>query len=77
MVAQATRRAFERQGVDRLGQHLAQHYGVKVGQPSQLDVAVFQVPVDGGPAWVARVMPAGRPLAWAQGDAEIPRAVGG
>lgn len=66
-----TRRVFSRRGMDRLGDHLAARYGVKVGALSQLDVGINRVQLDDGRRWVARVLPAGRPLELAHQDAAV------
>jgi DNA-binding MarR family transcriptional regulator/Ser/Thr protein kinase RdoA (MazF antagonist) len=71
LVEAMARRAFERTSVDRLGAHLAERYDVTVTTLAQLDVGVFRASLGGGGDWVARVFPAGRPLAWAEGDAGI------
>lgn len=71
VVARLNRRAFERQGAGRLGLHLADHYGVEVAEVGQLDAGVFLARLGDGQRWVTRIMPAERPLAWAQGDAAV------
>jgi aminoglycoside phosphotransferase (APT) family kinase protein len=59
----------------RLGAHLAETYGVQVAAIDPLDVGVFRVDRRDGPAWVARVFPAARPIEGVEGDAAILRAL--
>jgi methyltransferase (TIGR00027 family) len=64
---------FHRDGTDRLPRHLADHYGIAVKEIKQLDVGVFRVIPRTGTGWIARVLPASRPMEQARGDAEILR----
>jgi Ser/Thr protein kinase RdoA (MazF antagonist) len=57
--------------VDGLEKHLEERYGVEVATLAPLDVGVFRVDRLDGSRWVARLFPATRPLAGAQGDAAI------
>lgn len=59
--------------VDGLAGHLAERYGTAVTGLTELDVGVFRVDRAEGTPWVARVFPAERPLAEAEGDATILR----
>jgi aminoglycoside phosphotransferase len=68
-----TERTFTRSGLDRLPEHLERSYGIRVAGLTELDVGVFRVDRDDGPAWVARVFPAARPVQVAEGDADILR----
>src|SRR5580698_485298 len=77
-----------RTGLDRLGRHLEQQYGITVTAITELDLGVFRVDrargssargssargssAQGG-SWVARVFPAARPSAAAYGDADVLR----
>ena len=54
-----------------LAAHLAAVYGSHVASIAALDVNVFRVDREGGPAWVARVFPEQRELAGVLGDAAI------
>lgn len=51
--------------------HLEASYGIRVTGLTELDTGVYRVGRPAGPDWVARVFPPQRPLAAAQGDAEI------
>jgi methyltransferase (TIGR00027 family) len=68
-----TEQTFHRSGLDGLPAHLAGQYGIDVTELTEFDVGVFRVDRRDGPSWVARVFPAARPVAAAQGDAEILR----
>ena len=70
-VAAFKARAYERVGADRLGQHLADHYGTTVTGTTELDGGVFRVDRADGPPWVARLFPLARPVEAVQGDAEV------
>jgi len=61
--------------LDGLGKHLEGHYGVEVAEVVPLDLGVFRVDRRDGSRWVARVFAAARPLAGAQADATILRAL--
>lgn len=58
---------------DRLAEHLSERHSVVVTATSSLDVGVARVDLADGTRWVARVFSAVRPLAEAEGDAEILR----
>jgi Ser/Thr protein kinase RdoA (MazF antagonist) len=60
-----------RRGVDGLPGHLEASYGVEARRVEELDLGVVRVDLADGRGWVARLFPAGRPLARARGDAEI------
>ena len=60
---------------DRLAQHLADRYGVAVTATAALDVGVVRIDRADGPSWVARVFSDARPLAEAEADAQILRAL--
>jgi len=64
-------RALSRRGMDRLGAHLASHYGVDVRAARALDVGVVHLQVATDEPWVARVFPADRPLEGAGHDAQV------
>ena len=68
-----TEHTFTRSGLDRLPVHLEDSHGIRVADLTELDVGVFRVDREDGPAWVARVFPAARPVAAAEGDADILR----
>ncbi len=70
-------RMFTRSGTDRLPDHLEACYGIRVTDLTELDVGVFRVDRGHGPAWVARVFPEARPVAAAEGDADILRFLAG
>jgi Ser/Thr protein kinase RdoA (MazF antagonist) len=56
---------------DRIAEHLQAVHGIVVAGLTGLDLGVYRVDRDDGPAWVARVFPAARPQEAAAGDAEI------
>jgi Ser/Thr protein kinase RdoA (MazF antagonist) len=66
-------RMYHRRGIDGLGDHLAAAYDIAVTGTGQLDVGVFRVQRGDGPAWIARLFAAARPVEAARGDAEILR----
>lgn len=66
-----TERTFNRSGLDRLPAHLERSHGITVAGLTELDVGVFRVDRRDGPAWVARVFPAARPLGTAEDDAAM------
>lgn len=66
-------RTFHRGGADRLVEHLTATYGVQVTRTRRLDVGVLRVDRADGPAWVARVFPAARPIEVARADARVLR----
>jgi Ser/Thr protein kinase RdoA (MazF antagonist) len=57
--------------------HLEAEYGIRVSKMSELDQGVFRVSLPVGPAWVARIFPAARPVSAVAGDAEILRFLAG
>ena len=70
-----TRQVFARTSLDQLPAHLQQNYGIDIAGVSELDVGVYRVGRLDGPDWVARVFPAARPIAAAEGDALVLRAL--
>jgi Ser/Thr protein kinase RdoA (MazF antagonist) len=62
-----------RAAVERLAPHLEATYAINVSGVRPLDVGVFRVERADGPAWVARLFPAARPLEQAYGDAQVLR----
>jgi methyltransferase (TIGR00027 family) len=66
-------RTFHRDGIDRLAEHLRGTYGIAVTGTRRLDVGVVRVERADGPAWVARIFPAARPLDSTRADAEALR----
>lgn len=67
--------AYTRADDALLAPHLQDTYGIDVTGVERLDGAVFRVERRDSPPWVARVHPHRRPLAAAEGDAEILRFV--
>jgi Ser/Thr protein kinase RdoA (MazF antagonist) len=61
----------------RVRVHLEDEYGIRVSKMSELDQGVFRVSRPVGPAWVARIFPAARPVSAVAGDAEILRFLAG
>jgi len=61
----------------RVRAHLEDEYGIRVSKMSELDQGVFRVSRPVGPAWVARIFPAARPVSAVAGDAEILRFLAG
>ncbi len=61
----------ERAAVEGLPRHLEQAYGIVVATLTPLDAGVYRVDRRDGPPWVARLFPAARPFARAEGDADI------
>ena len=61
----------------RVRVHLEDEYGIRVSKMSELDQGVFRVSQPVGPAWVARIFPAARPVSAVAGDAEILRFLAG
>jgi Ser/Thr protein kinase RdoA (MazF antagonist) len=61
----------------RVRAHLEDEYGIQVSKMSELDQGVFRVSLPVGPAWVARIFPAARPVSAVGGDAEILRFLAG
>jgi aminoglycoside phosphotransferase (APT) family kinase protein len=72
-LAEFTRRMYTRSSVDRLPAHLGACYGVEVAAVSELDLGVYRVSLGDGGSWVARLLPAARPAAETQADAEVLR----
>jgi methyltransferase (TIGR00027 family) len=70
-------RTFDRRGMDGLADHLAETYGIAVTGIGRLDVGVVRVDRADGPAWVARVFPAARPVEVTRGDADVLRFLAG
>ena len=66
---------YTRTGIDELGSHLEARYGIEVAKLTELDVGVYRVARHDGPAWVARVFPARRPLRETELDADVLRHV--
>lgn len=64
-------RTFHRSGMDSLAEHLATTYGIRVTGTRRLDVGVLRVDRSDGPAWMARIFPAARPLNVTREDAEV------
>ena len=64
---------FHRDGIDTLPAHLEQAHGIAVAKMTQLDVGVFKIDRNDGPALVARLFPAVRRYAAAQGDLAVLR----
>ena len=64
-------RTYYRDGMAGLRAHLEAAYGISVKGVRELDVGVARVARSDGPDWVARVFAPERPLAAAEGDAEI------
>ena len=58
---------------EELRSHLAERYGFRGHTLYTLDQDVILLRRDDGPSWVARIFPEDRPLAAAEGDAEILR----
>jgi len=54
-----------------VGAHLQTRYGITVSELNALDRDVWRVRRSDGPDWVARVFPAPRPRAAAEGDAAV------
>ena len=68
-------RALQRRGLDGLGAHLAQRYGIDIVGQRTLDVGVVRYDLAPGPPWVARLFPGDRPLAEAAHDERVLRAL--
>jgi len=66
-------RLYHRRGIDGLGRHLEDAYGIEVSRIRQLDVGTLRIDRRDGPSWVARVFSEQRPLDASHGDAEILR----
>jgi methyltransferase (TIGR00027 family) len=66
-------RTFHRSEIGSLAEHLARTYGITVTGTRLLDVGVVRVDRADGPAWVARIFPAARPLDVTHRDADILR----
>ena len=66
-------RTFHRSGLDLLADHLHDTYGIVVTDTRRLDVGVVHVRRADGPAWVARILPADRPVAATHADARVLR----
>ncbi len=66
-------RTYYRHGMAALPTHLEAAYGISVKGVRELDVGVVRVERRDGPDWVVRVFAPERPLAAAEGDAEILR----
>ena len=62
-----------RVATDRLPEHLASAYDVKVKTMKQLDHGVFRVELTKGGPWVVRVFPSDRPIGEVEGDAAVLR----
>jgi len=72
-IAEVRERVRVRTGIDSLPAHLESRHGIEVAQITELDLGVFRVDRHDGPAWVARIFPAARPLEEVEGDARILR----
>jgi hypothetical protein len=70
-LAKARRRIAPRPAKYLIAEHLEACHGIRVRSMTQLDLGVYRVDRHDGPAWVARVFPACRPEAAADGDAAI------
>lgn len=68
-------RVAGRRGVPKLAAHLSDAYGTEVTEIAQLDLGVYRVDRSDGDSWVARVFPSVRPREYADGDAEVLRAL--
>jgi len=67
------REVYRRPGVDLLGGHLENWYGIHVVRTTRLDAGVIRVERRDGPTWVARLFVAGRARSRTDGDAEVLR----
>jgi Ser/Thr protein kinase RdoA (MazF antagonist) len=63
--------AYVRVGEERLGAHLADHYGIEVTGTVPLDGGVYRVDRGDGPPWVARLFTRSRPIEAVRGDAAV------
>jgi len=59
--------------LEKLRKYLEKHYGIKIVGLERLDRGVYRVDRSDGPAWVARIFLARRPLEEVQGDADVLR----
>ena len=64
-------RSQHRDGLDELGPHLSDTYGIKPTAITELDAGVLKIDRDVGPPWVARVFPPDRPRSVAEGEAAL------
>lgn len=72
-----TRQVFTCTSLDQLPSHIERRYGIDVARVTELDAGVYRVARADGPDWVARVFPAARPVAAAEGDARVLQALAG
>jgi Ser/Thr protein kinase RdoA (MazF antagonist) len=75
-VPSAVDRTRRRAQAPAVGRHLAATYDIAVTATTTLDVGVVHVARADGPDWVARVLPAERPVGEAHADVAILRALG-
>jgi methyltransferase (TIGR00027 family) len=64
-------RTFHRSDLESLPGHLETTYGIAVAAVAELDVGVLRIDRSDGPAWLARIFPAARPLELAEHDAAV------
>jgi Ser/Thr protein kinase RdoA (MazF antagonist) len=64
-------RLRHRSGIDALKEHLQRAHDITITDLTRLDIGVFEVARDGGPAWIARVFQASRSDGAARGDAQL------
>ncbi len=64
-------RQLYRSGTEGLADHLDSTYGVPITAMRELDLGVFRVERADGSRWVARLLPACRPVEATRGDAQL------
>jgi Ser/Thr protein kinase RdoA (MazF antagonist) len=67
------RDVYRRPGAEAVPAHLERRYGIEVAESTRLDAGVFRIDRRDGPAWVARVFIAARPVSRVEDDAEVLR----
>ncbi len=70
-VARFMERQLYRCGADTLAEHLQSTYGMPVTGTRELDLGVFRVDRADGSSWMARILPASRPVEATRVDADL------
>jgi len=70
-VARFMERQLYRSGTDTLAEHLHSTYGVPITGTRELDLGVLRVDRADGSSWIARILPASRPVEATRADADL------
>jgi hypothetical protein len=75
LIARHREKVFTRLGIDQLGPHIAEAYGVDVTGTEKLDAGVVRIDLAGRPSWIARVFGAARNPDAAKNDVAVLRRI--